>query len=405
MSFPRILVSCVATLIIFFDAHVMSQDNPVFHTVKAGETLYAISRKYNISVSDIKSWNGMVSNDISVGERLIVGNQTGSNNLPSTLKEPAAGTSVDQYHTVIAGETLYALSQKYDVAVQDIKAWNNLSSNALQVGQRLVVGKALQTAQSDPATNNASDTQEGSGEYLAYSRAVENGDKALAAAQHDAARSYYETALALMPEMKYPQQKIDEIDAIVNPSSFEATEARVDSIEDALEDQPDKYVLYSEAVEEADSAFARQDYDRAVISYKAALEVLPEMIYPQRKIEEIEELLALEPEPAISMSDSSVAVIVEDTASMEPRAVESGEEPVDNGLMAFTHYAALKSKPSDFGKVVEYLPPDSEVYILGMHSGGRNYYKVQYNDQHGYIHKKNIKKSPEVIDFNESLND
>ena len=51
----------------------------------------------------------------------------------------AAGSS--SYHTVAKGETLFRISRQYGVTVNDLKDWNNLSSNTISVGQKLMVSK------------------------------------------------------------------------------------------------------------------------------------------------------------------------------------------------------------------------------------------------------------------------
>jgi hypothetical protein len=48
---------------------------PVYHVVKRGETLYRIGLKYRVSVDNLKSWNRLRSNEISVGQRLVVGHE------------------------------------------------------------------------------------------------------------------------------------------------------------------------------------------------------------------------------------------------------------------------------------------------------------------------------------------
>lgn len=47
---------------------------------------------------------------------------------------------VEQYHTVAAKETLYAISKMYGVSVEDIQKWNNLAGTGISIGQRLIVG-------------------------------------------------------------------------------------------------------------------------------------------------------------------------------------------------------------------------------------------------------------------------
>lgn len=49
------------------------EQSPVIHTVEKGNTIYSISRQYKVSVLDIKSWNNLKNNNLSVGDKLIVG--------------------------------------------------------------------------------------------------------------------------------------------------------------------------------------------------------------------------------------------------------------------------------------------------------------------------------------------
>jgi len=105
------------------------------HTVATGETLYSISRKYNIPVDDLKSWNNLKENSLSVGQVLVLKAKSLRDqqvtNLPVLKKEGV--------HVVGASQTLYSIARQYEVSVDDLKAWNNLSSNELTVGQTLYV--------------------------------------------------------------------------------------------------------------------------------------------------------------------------------------------------------------------------------------------------------------------------
>lgn len=100
-----------------------TQSNTI-HTVTHGDTLWAISRKYGSTVDNIKAWNGLSSNVIVVGQKLIVKKSN-----PQTV------------HTVVKGDTLWALSKKYGSTVDNIKSWNGLKSDTLSIGQKLVVKK------------------------------------------------------------------------------------------------------------------------------------------------------------------------------------------------------------------------------------------------------------------------
>lgn len=90
------------------------------HTVVKGDTLYSLSRKYDMTVDDLKALNGLKDNVLSIGQEL-------------RLDSGPASTT----HTVVKGDTLYSLSKKYDTSVNAIKALNDLDSNVLSIGQVL----------------------------------------------------------------------------------------------------------------------------------------------------------------------------------------------------------------------------------------------------------------------------
>lgn len=96
------------------------------YKVQAGDTLYGIAKKYNVSVSDIKSENNLTSNLLSVGQ---------------ILKIPEAGSSYETY-TVKSGDNLYSIANRYNTTVNEIKELNNLSSNLLSIGQILKIPKS-----------------------------------------------------------------------------------------------------------------------------------------------------------------------------------------------------------------------------------------------------------------------
>ncbi len=109
-------------------------DNVEYHTVQAGETLFAISRKYGKSVDQLKQLNNLADYTLSVGQKLII-NENFKEKQPDT-------ESTNFYHEVQQGETLYAIAKKYNMGVDELKQLNNLGDVALSVGQKLMVSKA-----------------------------------------------------------------------------------------------------------------------------------------------------------------------------------------------------------------------------------------------------------------------
>ncbi len=109
------------------------------HTVVAKETMYSISRLYGVSVDEIKQWNNLKDNSLSIGQTLIIREGTAA---PSpTTATPAAESNVSKsgIHTVAAKETMFSISRQYGISVQQIKDWNKLEGNELSIGQQLVV--------------------------------------------------------------------------------------------------------------------------------------------------------------------------------------------------------------------------------------------------------------------------
>ena len=95
------------------------------YTVKNGDTLYGIARMYGLSVDELKRLNNLTSNTLSIGQVLKVSGST----IPSG----------ENYYIVKAGDSLYKIANMYDTTVDELKRLNNLSSNLLSIGQKLIV--------------------------------------------------------------------------------------------------------------------------------------------------------------------------------------------------------------------------------------------------------------------------
>jgi putative chitinase len=100
------------------------------HVVVRGDTLYAISRRYGVSVQDLVKANGIVNPSlIYVGQRITI---------PG--RGPAPAPSGDTVHVVQRGETLTRISLKYGVSIWSIVNANGIRNpNLIYVGQRLKI--------------------------------------------------------------------------------------------------------------------------------------------------------------------------------------------------------------------------------------------------------------------------
>lgn len=113
------------------------------HVVKKGETLVSIAKKYKVSVANLKRWNSKKSNSVRVGEKLIIYSRTTastSSSKPKAATTPAKA-STTQKHVVKKGETLSSIARRYNTTPAELRKKNNLRSDAIKVGQTLVVSK------------------------------------------------------------------------------------------------------------------------------------------------------------------------------------------------------------------------------------------------------------------------
>lgn len=105
----------------------------VIHRVEKEETLYSLSKRYNADLDQIIKTNGIINNHISLAQELKIPIKGEPD--PVTYAE----RTTKKHHTVSTGETLYAISRRYGVTVDQLRNWNNLPSNEISVGQSLVV--------------------------------------------------------------------------------------------------------------------------------------------------------------------------------------------------------------------------------------------------------------------------
>ncbi|GAB3538267.1 hypothetical protein GCM10027443_32880 [Pontibacter brevis] len=134
----------------------------VQHKVDPKETLYALSRKYNVPVSQIVEANPTVETTIKIGEVVLIPRKSfPANAVASAAKATPAAPAVssrtytvseagNKIHTVEPRQTLYSISKMHGVAVEDIRRWNNLADNSISVGSKLIVGKGAAQATKQP---------------------------------------------------------------------------------------------------------------------------------------------------------------------------------------------------------------------------------------------------------------
>ena len=101
-----------------------SNNGKTTYTVQKGDRLWVIANKYGITTEELKSYNNLTSNLLSIGQ---------------VLKIPQGKTSTENIYTVKKGDSLWTIANRYNTTVEKIKVLNNLTSNLLSIGQQLKI--------------------------------------------------------------------------------------------------------------------------------------------------------------------------------------------------------------------------------------------------------------------------
>lgn len=115
-----------------------ANENPGdFYEVQKGDNLFSIAKKFNVSLEDLKKWNNLDDLNIEQGSKLALVNSNAEPAKEATYKTEVKITE----HIVDRGESLGSIARKYDVSISDIKDWNKIEDNNVQLGVKLIVGK------------------------------------------------------------------------------------------------------------------------------------------------------------------------------------------------------------------------------------------------------------------------
>lgn len=108
-----------------------SAEQPNYHSVRQGDSLWTIARKYDTSIKRLRETNKLSSNTLRVGDRLIVGSKVAEIDQKNVRKLS---------YRIRRGDSLSLIASRFDIAIRDITRWNKISRNELlQPGQRLTL--------------------------------------------------------------------------------------------------------------------------------------------------------------------------------------------------------------------------------------------------------------------------
>ena len=129
----------------------------VYHKIRRGETLGLIAAKYGVSVNQLRDWNNISGNKILSGTNLRIYPDGTSNTVAvNETKNTVSKNNIYKYK-VKKGDNLSEISEKFGVSVNQIKKWNNISSNNIAAGKTLkIYSSTSSSSYGDNTTKNSS---------------------------------------------------------------------------------------------------------------------------------------------------------------------------------------------------------------------------------------------------------
>ncbi|MBS1747956.1 MAG: LysM peptidoglycan-binding domain-containing protein [Bacteroidetes bacterium] len=155
----------IGIVAVFFLQTANAQTKYINYTIKQGETLSGIAQKYKTTVGDIMRLNGMhADSKLQVGKSIKIPtskNSTSAVQSKVNTSSERLTTAIPRTttHVVTKGETLYGISKKYGVTVQQIKSWNHLTSDYAQTGETLVIGADAATVKKSTVQSETASQQ------------------------------------------------------------------------------------------------------------------------------------------------------------------------------------------------------------------------------------------------------
>jgi membrane-bound lytic murein transglycosylase D len=123
---------------------LVTAEDRIRYKVKSGDYLGKIAERYGVGVSQIKQWNGLRSNNLRIGQNLIIYPRKPVTTVSSSKNKdiqssPAVSLNGNSnVHTVKAGDSLWTISKKYPgITIEKLRQWNGISGNNLQPGTKL----------------------------------------------------------------------------------------------------------------------------------------------------------------------------------------------------------------------------------------------------------------------------
>jgi membrane-bound lytic murein transglycosylase D len=108
----------------------VSDQSVIYHTVEKGQTLYFISRTYDVKIDSLLAWNNLPDKGLKLGQVVTI---------KKAIEKKINVTQKEVTHIVEKGQTIYSISRIYRVEPMDILNWNNKKDYNVSIGETLII--------------------------------------------------------------------------------------------------------------------------------------------------------------------------------------------------------------------------------------------------------------------------
>jgi len=136
---PVLLASTTPIEIDTKESSAQKTSSRIAYKVKSGDALGTIANRYGVTLTQIKQWNNLGSNLIKEGQILII-HSNANLSASKTIGLKSDNPTSSKTYTVRPGDSLWMISQKHSLSIEQIKRLNNLNTTQIRPGQRLIVG-------------------------------------------------------------------------------------------------------------------------------------------------------------------------------------------------------------------------------------------------------------------------
>lgn len=179
MSFRLRSLFLVIACMLLLASNGIAQDRTSY-TVKSGDTLFSISKRLGVTITELRNWNDLESNELAVGQVLTIYKEVEQQAPDSTsvplVQDPGESllaikpTNENTFYVVKSGDNLTVIARKHSMTIQQLRDLNGLTSDVLSIGQRLSV-KAVSVA---PSVSEFSEESTPQGQFVLYT--IEAGE-------------------------------------------------------------------------------------------------------------------------------------------------------------------------------------------------------------------------------------